>query len=245
MKILLSNDDGYNSKGILILEKSLKEFGEVIVAAPKNNMSASSSCLSVHSKVQVIKKTKTLYIIDGTPADCVHILTRGILKRMPDIVFSGINFGSNLGDDVIYSGTIAAAIEGRFCKFSPVAISIASSKPKYISDLNKKLNIILEFIFRKLYKIPTIYNINIPDLAFNKIKGIKFTSLGKRSMPQKALKTVKGDKIFFNIGNRGKRLSSDDESDFVAVNKGYISITPLNINMIDNVQFEKLRKING
>ena len=128
MKILLSNDDGYNSEGLSVLENSLKNFGSVIVSAPKNNVSACSSSLSVHSDVGIKKTDNNHYIIDGTPADCVHIATRGILKKMPDIVFCGINFGSNLGEDVIYSGTVGAAIEGRFCKYAPVAISVTSTR---------------------------------------------------------------------------------------------------------------------
>ena len=130
MKILLTNDDGYRSLGIKYLHNALSQYGDVVQAAPIKNMSACSSSLSVHAKVEVKNPSKDFYVIKGTPADCVHIVSKGVLKKLPDIVFSGINFGSNLGDDVIYSGTVAGAIEGRNLKYSPISISITSREPK-------------------------------------------------------------------------------------------------------------------
>ena len=117
MNILLSNDDGYNSTGLKSLGSSLDNYGSVFVVAPHRDISASSSCLSVHSPVKVLKISKNSYKVYGTPADCVHIATRGILKKYPDIVFSGLNFGSNMGDDIIYSGTVGAAVEGRHARY--------------------------------------------------------------------------------------------------------------------------------
>ena len=143
MKILLTNDDGYKALGIKILEKLLLKYGDVTVAGPSKNMSACSSSLSVHNKVSYKKIDSKHYIVKGTPADCVHIIGRGEMKIIPDIVFSGINFGSNMGDDVIYSGTVAGAIEGRFCKYSPIAISISSREPKYLNDIDDKINLLL------------------------------------------------------------------------------------------------------
>ena len=245
MKILLSNDDGYNSEGLSVLENSLKNFGSVIVSAPKNNVSACSSSLSVHSDVGIKKTDNNHYIIDGTPADCVHIATRGILKKMPDIVFSGINFGSNLGDDVIYSGTVGAAIEGRFCKYAPVAISVTSKTPKYIFDLDKKVNLILNLVFNQLYKVQCIFNVNIPDIPFKKIRGIKFTNLGERSKPNRAKKIQKNKNFFYSIGSVGRNISVSKQSDFHATQLGYISITPITINMCDTLILESLTNNYG
>ena len=132
MNILLSNDDGYKSSGLKVLKNALEQYGNVTTVAPHRDISASSSCLSVHSPVQIKKISKNFYKIYGTPADCVHIASRGIMKKNPDIVFSGVNIGSNMGDDVIYSGTVGAAIEGRHSKYGAIAISIASKNPKRV-----------------------------------------------------------------------------------------------------------------
>ena len=241
MKILLSNDDGFKSKGLLILENSLSKYGSVMVVVPKKNVSACSSSLSVHSDVKLKEIDSNHYIIDGTATDCVHIATRGILKKMPDIVFSGINFGSNLGDDVIYSGTVAAAIEGRFCKFAPIAISVTSKKPKNILDLNLKIDMILDIFFNDICRMKNIFNVNIPDIPFSKIKGIKFTTLGFRTMPQRAKKIKKNNDTYFSIGAVGKNMCKTKNSDFAAIQSGYISITPLSIDMCDFIALKKLK----
>ena len=183
MNILLSNDDGYKSSGLKALKDVLRNYGNVTTVAPHRDISASSSCLSVHAPVEIKKISANFYKVYGTPADCVHIASRGILKKIPDIVFSGVNIGSNMGDDVIYSGTVGAAIEGRHSKYGSVAISIASKNPKHTDDLHQTLEHIIEHIFHKLIKQKTIMNINIPDLPFSKIKGFKITKLGKRQLP--------------------------------------------------------------
>ena len=183
MNILLSNDDGYKSSGLKFLKNVLEEYGNVTTVAPHRDISASSSCLSVHSPVQIKKISTKFYKIYGTPADCVHIASRGIMKKIPDIVFSGVNIGSNMGDDVIYSGTVGAAIEGRHSKYGSIAISIASKKPKYIDDLDQKLKYIIEYVFSKLIAHKAVINIIIPDLPFSNIKGLMISNLGNREHP--------------------------------------------------------------
>jgi|TARA_B110000444_G_scaffold256700_1_gene293591 5'-nucleotidase len=233
MKILLTNDDGYKAPGIKILEKLLLKYGDVTVAGPFKNMSACSSSLSVHDKVSYKKIDSKHYIVKGTPADCIHIIGRGEMQIMPDIVFSGINFGSNMGDDVIYSGTVAGAIEGRFCKYSPIAISISSREPKYLNDIDDKVNFILTHIFQKKLKSKNIYNINIPDIPFSKIRGIKYTMLGNREISMKPNLFKSNNNLFAQIGAVGKPLKSTKKTDFNALKSNYISITPLTINMCD------------
>jgi len=233
MKILLTNDDGYKAPGIKILERLLLRHGEVTVAGPSKNMSACSSSLSVHNKVSYKKIDSKHYIVKGTPADCIHIIGRGEMKHIPDIVFSGINFGSNMGDDVIYSGTVAGAIEGRFCKYSPIAISIASREPEYLNDIDDKVNLILAHIFEQKLKSKNIYNINIPDIPFSKIKGIKYTMLGNREISLKPDLFRSGDNLFAQIGAVGKPIKSTKRTDFNALKSNYISITPLTINMCE------------
>ena len=234
MKILLSNDDGYNQPGIRILEEILKDYGDVTVAAPHKNMSACSSALSVHSIVDVKRIDTKHYKIKGTPADCIHIVSRGLMRNLPDIVISGINYGSNLGDDVIYSGTVAAAIEGRFCKYAPFAISITSKKPKYTDDLKEKINFVFNHLFKKKYKNKNIYNINIPDIPFSKIKGIKYTILGNRQISKKPIIIKNKNTISAEIGPVGNSVKSTKNTDFKAIQNKYISITPLTTNMCDS-----------
>ena len=236
MKILLTNDDGYKSPGIKYLRNCLSKYGDVVQAAPSKNMSACSSSLSVHSKVEVKNPSLNNYIIKGTPADCVHIVSKGILKRLPDVVFSGINFGSNLGDDVIYSGTVAGAIEGRHCKYSPVSISITAREPKYLSDINDKIDFILHHIFQKNYKSKNIYNINIPDIPFKKIKGIKYTLLGNRKTSLKPIIEKTNQRTMAEIGPVGKPNKSSQSTDFNAIQSKFISITPLTIDMSDTTK---------
>ena len=240
MNILLSNDDGYKSSGLKFLKNVLEEYGNVTTVAPHRDISASSSCLSVHSPVQIKKISTKFYKIYGTPADCVHIASRGIMKKIPDIVFSGVNIGSNMGDDVIYSGTVGAAIEGRHSKYGSIAISIASKKPKHIDDLDQKLRCIIEYVFSKLIAHKAVININIPDLPFSKIKGLKITKLGKRKHPLKATILKKDKKTYFNIGKVGKGISAVG-NDFYAIEKGFISITPLTIDMTNSEVYKKIK----
>lgn len=239
MNILLSNDDGYKSLGLLTLKERLNKFGKVFTIAPHKDISASSSSLSVHNPVKVQLLSKNFYKVYGTPADCVHIATRGLLTKYPDIVFSGINFGSNMGDDVVYSGTVGAAIEGRHAKYGSFAISIASRQPKNKKDIDNNISYVLDYIFQELIKYKAIFNINIPDIPFSKVKGFKITRLGARNISRRA-KKVNKNTMHFNIGEVGKgNLSSN--SDFDAVKKNYISVTPINIDMTDNQLFKKIK----
>ena len=240
MNILLSNDDGYKSLGLKVLNRALCKFGNVITVSPHKDISASSSCLSVHSPVKIKKVSDGFYKVYGTPADCIHIGARGICKRYPDIVFSGINFGSNMGDDVVYSGTVGAAIEGRHARLGSYAISVTSKNPKYVNDLDEKVNSVLEFVFSKLKNSKAIFNINIPDMPFSKIKGILFSHLGNRRISMKPDKVSSKKDTQFNIGKVGSGILSIG-TDFDCIKKGYISITPLSIDMTDQILCKKLR----
>ncbi len=240
MNILLSNDDGYKSLGLKTLKNSLEKFGKVLTVAPHRDISASSSCLSVHSPVKVNKISNNVFRVYGTPADCVHIATRGILKKYPDIVFSGLNLGSNMGDDVIYSGTIGAAIEGRHAKYGSYAISLVSKNPKYEDDMQEKVDYVINFIFSKLIKHPAIYNINIPDIPYSQIKGLKFSKQGSRNISKRANKVIRNKKNYYNIGEVGKG-NLMLKSDFLTIHKKYVSVTPIKIDMTDYETYHKLK----
>tara|TARA_B100001248_G_scaffold255649_1_gene235656 strand:+ start:101 stop:865 length:765 start_codon:yes stop_codon:yes gene_type:complete len=242
VNILLSNDDGCKSLGLKVLRNALGNFGNVLTVSPHKDISASSSCLSVHHPVKTVMISKKFYKVYGTPADCVHIGSRGILKKYPDIVFSGINFGSNMGDDVVYSGTVGAAIEGRHAKLGSYAISINSRDPKYLDDLPFKTQYILDFIFTKLQTPKTVFNINIPDIPFSKIKGIKVSLLGKRKISRKAKKILNKKNTFYEIGDVGMGINIKG-TDFHSTREGYVSITPIMIDMTDIVVYKKLQKL--
>jgi len=242
VNILLSNDDGCKSLGLKVLRNALGNFGNVLTVSPHKDISASSSCLSVHHPVKTVMISKKFYKVYGTPADCVHIGSRGILKKYPDIVFSGINFGSNMGDDVVYSGTVGAAIEGRHAKLGSYAISINSRDPKYLDDLPFKTQYILDFIFTKLQTPKTVFNINIPDIPFSKIKGIKVSLLGKRKISRKAKKILNKKNTFYEIGDVGMGINIKG-TDFHSTREGYVSITPIMIDMTDIAVYKKLQKL--
>tara|TARA_Y100000817_G_scaffold163726_1_gene127894 strand:+ start:61 stop:630 length:570 start_codon:yes stop_codon:yes gene_type:complete len=186
--------------------------------------------------------SKKFYKVYGTPADCVHIGSRGILKKYPDVVFSGINFGSNMGDDVVYSGTVGAAIEGRHAKLGSYAISINSRDPKYIDDLPLKTQYVLDFVFTKLQTLKTVFNINIPDIPFSKIKGIRVSLLGKRKISRKAKKILNKKNTFYEIGDVGMGINIKG-TDFHSTKEGYVSVTPIMIDMTDITVYKKLRKL--
>ena len=238
---LLSNDDGYKSLGIKNLRNYLLNYGNVILVAPRINKSACSSSLTVNKKIKITKISNGKYIVNGTSADCVNIATRGLLSQQPDYVMSGINFGSNMGDDVVYSGTIGAAIEGRFCKKISVAISITNKKPRYLDDIDKKLNLFLPELL-KIRCSTDILNVNIPDIPFSKIKGVKYTKLGKRLISKKANIIINENSLFAIIGDVGNPKAYSFGTDFYAVKSGYISITPISIDMTDYEKLSKYKK---
>lgn len=241
MRILLSNDDGFKALGIKSLREYLDNYAKITIVAPTKNVSACSSSLSVTKNIRVKKYDTTCYSVNGTAADSVHIATRGLLKSKIHQVVSGINFGSNMGDDVIYSGTVAAAIEGRFCQYSPIAISITNREPKYLNDLGEKLDLFLpKFLGVKLKNI--IFNVNIPDVALEKIRGVCVTRLGSRRVSKSAKKIYKDKAPFWRIGDVGTSFMPSEGSDFYAIRKRYISITPISIDMTAHKTIQLLKK---
>ena len=213
MRILLSNDDGYNALGMKLLAEYIKSFSEFTIVAPKNNMSACSSSLSVQKDVKIKKTRESVYSVYGTSADSVHLALRGLLKKKYHQVISGINFGCNMGDDVIYSGTVAAAIEGRSCLYTPIAISIANREPRYTDDINKKLDLFLPKFLKIKLEDRNILNVNIPDVPINMIKGVRITKLGSRKISKKA-KVSKDDQdiMYGAIGDVGSPKNSSVSS---------------------------------
>jgi len=241
MHILLSNDDGYQAPGLKALLESTKEHGEITVVAPDENKSGASGSLTL-SKVLTVKATgERCFAVDGTPVDCVHIGLNGLLDNEPDMVISGINSGSNLGDDVLYSGTVGAALEGRRLAYPGVAVSLVGSEPKHYWTAGQVASAIVSEL--KVNPLPsrTILNVNVPDRPLEDLHGYKITRLGYRARSHPVIRlNASDDYRQYRIGTIGSAADSGPGTDFSAVNEGYVSITPLRIDSTDHSQCEHL-----
>ena len=239
MKILVSNDDGYLAEGINVLTERLSKKHQVIIFAPSENKSASSSSLTIDKPLKPMKISESIYTINGTPSDSTHFALCGFFEEEFDLVIAGINFGPNLGDDVIYSGTVAAAIEGRFVGLPSIAISLASWEGKNFDSAAKVAEVIVDNVHFSELSSNTILNINVPDIPFSEIKGFKTTRLGKRHKSENIVQD-KNDASLYWIGENGKEAENGPGTDFYAVKKKYVSITPLQIDLTNNNEIEKV-----
>ena len=240
MRILVSNDDGYKAKGIEQHTKSLSEIAEVIVVAPSENKSAASSSLTIGKPLKPIKIEKNIYVIDATPTDCVHLALCGFIKESIDLVVTGINFGANLGDDTIYSGTLAGAIEGRFLGLPSIAMSLASWECNHFETAGEIAKKLVTQIDKSGLSHNTIINVNVPDIPLSEIKGIKSTRLGSRHKSESSIKDTK-DASFYWIGENGREADNEEDTDFHAVSNNFVSVTPL---MIDTTRHNEVRLVN-
>ena len=232
MIILLSNDDGYRAEGINILSKSLKKIARVIMFAPKENYSGASSSLSLRKDLEVTKISDDVFVVDGTPADTVHLGLSGILDVVPDIVVSGVNHGANLGEDVLYSGTVAAAIEGRVLELPSIAVS---SLGKNSSDYKVASRVTVDIVKRlNQSNLPsdTILNVNVPAKKFGELNGYKGTRLGnrQRSVPLNK-QTINENRSIYQIGLPGTAKDAGPGTDFYALSNHSVSVTPIHIDM--------------
>ena len=229
MRILVSNDDGYQADGIIQLAKSLSDIAEVIVVAPSENKSAASSSLTIGKPLKPIQIDTNIYAIDATPSDCVHLALCGFIKESIDLVVTGINSGANLGDDVIYSGTVAGAIEGRFLGLPSIAISLASWECNYFETAGNIAKMLVKQIDKALLLKNTIINVNVPDIPMNEILGIKSTRLGSRHKSAPSIQDLKDPSLYW-IGENGQEDDNGEGTDFHAVSNNYVSVTPLQID---------------
>ncbi|MDA7437937.1 5'/3'-nucleotidase SurE [Candidatus Pseudothioglobus singularis] len=230
MRILISNDDGYQADGIIQLAKSLGEIAEIIVVAPSENKSAASSSLTIGKPLKPIQIEKNVYAINATPSDCVHLALCGFIKEPIDLVVTGINFGANLGDDVIYSGTVAGAIEGRFLGLPSIAMSLASWECKHFDTAGEIAKLLVAQINKAPLANNTIINVNVPDIPKTEIKGIKSTRLGNRHKSEPSIKDLKNPSLYW-IGENGKEADNGEGTDFHAVSNNFVSVTPLQIDL--------------
>ncbi len=233
MDILISNDDGYLAPGIICLARELAKIArKVTTVAPDRNRSAASSSLTLDNPIRVSKISDDVYAVFGTPTDAVHLGLTGILDHEPDIVVAGINTCANLGDDVIYSGTVAAAIEGRFLGLPAVAVSLAGSECKHYETAAVVTRRIVEQLKTHPLPVNTILNINVPDLPLDQIKGMKTTRLGNRHKAEPSVQSTdpRGKEIYW-IGPPGAEQDAGEGTDFYAISQGYVSITPVDVDL--------------
>ncbi len=240
MHILLSNDDGYHAEGIQALAVELRKFAQVTIVAPDRNRSAASSSLTLIEPLRPRRLENGDYCINGTPADCVHLALNGFLSGRVDLVVSGINEGVNLGDDIIYSGTVAAALEGRYLDLPAIAVSLDGRQhfetaARVISDLIPKLH-------SGLLNHREILNINVPDIPYEQIKGYKVCYLGYRSSATEVIKQTdpRGESVYW-IGAVGLPEQDREGTDFYAIKQGYVTITPIKPDMTAYASMQSLQ----
>jgi 5'-nucleotidase len=241
MKILLSNDDGFLAPGLNMLHKVLSEIAEITVVAPDRNRSGASNSLTLTNPLRVTTTENGFISVNGTPTDCVHLAVTGLLNEMPDMVVSGINEGSNLSDDVLYSGTVAAATEGRFLGLPSIAISLAGPKCQNYATAAQIAKMLVERLISDPIPRDTVLNVNVPDLPLSEIKGIQVTRLGTRHIAEPTIKTLdpRGRRIYW-VGQPGPEQDAGPGTDFHAVSSGYVSITPLHLDLTHYKVFDQL-----
>lgn len=242
MKILVSNDDGYLAKGIIALADALSAIAEVTVVAPDRNHSGASNSLTLHSPLRVHMVEKGRYFVNGTPSDCVHLALSGFLDEDPDIVVSGINHGANLGDDVIYSGTVAAAMEGRFLGLPAIAVSLVGRHASHFDTAARVASELVMKLKNKPLPGDIMLNVNVPDIAYGDLNGIESTRLGfrHRSEPLVKQKDPHGRSIYW-IGPAGEGQDAGAGTDFEAIGRGAVAVTPIKVDLTRHEVLPDLR----
>ena len=241
MHFLISNDDGYQAIGIETLAREMSGFGEVTVVAPDRNRSGASNSLTLQAPLYVQQAANGYFYVNGTPTDCVHLAITGLLDNLPDMVVSGINHGANLGDDVIYSGTVAAAMEGRFLGKPAVALSLAGENPVHYDAAAKVVHVIIKKLLSDPVDDDMLLNINIPNVPFAEMAGIEVTRLGHRRKSEPAVKMQDPkERTVYWVGPVGEGADAGPGTDFYAISANKISITPLQVDLTHHAVLEKI-----
>lgn len=244
MHFLISNDDGITARGIQVLSARLQELGRVTIVAPDQDRSGASNSLTLDSPVRIHEIEESRFRVTGTPTDCVHIALTGLLQKDPDMVISGINAGANLGDDVIYSGTVAAAMEGRFLGLPAIAVSLVyQDKPRYYESAAETVALIVDRLRQDPLPADTILNINVPDLPWKEIGGIEVTRLGYRHRAEPTIREVdpRGRPMYW-IGPAGAEQDAGPGTDFHAIRRGHVSVTPIHVDL---TRYQALDQVAG
>jgi 5'-nucleotidase len=243
MRILLSNDDGYFAPGLQALAESLAAFAEITVVAPERDRSGSSNSLTLDRPLVVRRAPSGFFYVNGTPTDCVHLAVTGLLDQLPDIIVSGINEGANMGDDTIYSGTVAAATEGFLLGIPSMAVSLVGrTVANFASAARVATQIVLRFGEHPLAQ-PALLNINVPDVPYEQLRGTEVTRLGKRHKAEPVVKETnpRGETVYW-VGAAGAEQDAGQGTDFYAVAHNTVSVTPLQMDLTHFAQVQNIRQ---
>ncbi|HET7274820.1 MAG TPA: 5'/3'-nucleotidase SurE [Longimicrobiaceae bacterium] len=233
MLILCCNDDGYRSLGLRVLADAAREIGDVQIVAPDREQSASSHSLTMHFPLRAHKVDATTHYVDGTPTDCVALAVGELLPHRPDVVLSGVNHGPNMGEDVLYSGTVAAAMEATILGIPAMAFSYVGRDPEGIRAYGPRLqSLVSQLVDRESFPPETLLNVNLPAIDPDAVRGVRVTRLARRVYTDSLTRaTDPNGKEYFWIGGGGVEWSADEGTDFRAVEEGYISVTPLHLDL--------------
>ncbi|MDE1982171.1 MAG: 5'/3'-nucleotidase SurE [Betaproteobacteria bacterium] len=242
MHILLSNDDGYFSTGLAALAEAMAPLGKVTVVAPDAEKSGASNSLTLDRPLMVRRAPNGFYHVNGTPTDCVHMAVTGLLDITPGVIVSGINHGANMGDDTIYSGTVAAATEGYLLGIPSIAVSLVSDGQGHFETAARVAADLVRQVQRKPLPQATLLNVNVPDIPFDQVRGLKITRLGRRHKAEPVIKSVnpRGDPVYW-VGAAGPAADAGEGTDFDAVANGWVSVTPLQVDLTHFQQLEPLQ----
>lgn len=243
MHILICNDDGYFSPGLACLAEHLAKIADVVVVAPERDRSGSSNSLTLDRPLKLRRAANGFYYVNGTPTDCVHMAVTGMLDQQPDMVVSGINDGANMGDDTIYSGTVAAATEGFLLGIPSIAISLAGKEFVNYETAAKIAVELVQRFARQKHSHPWLFNVNVPDVPHDQLRGIAVTRLGKRHKAEPVVKASNphGETVYW-VGAAGKAQDAGEGTDFHAIAQQRVSLTPL---QIDLTQYSELDAVRG
>jgi 5'-nucleotidase len=242
MRILVCNDDGYLAPGLLALAAALSELAEIVVVAPERNQSGASNSLTLIRPLSVRKAENGFLFVNGTPTDCVHLAVTGLLDFLPDMIVSGINQGANMGDDTIYSGTVAAAMEGFLLGIPSLAISLTSFEAEHYETAARVARDLVERFIRQPIRQPVLLNVNVPDIPYADLAGMEVTRLGKRHKAESVVKMLspRNETVYW-VGAAGAAQDGGSGTDFNAVERNMVSLTPL---QVDLTHYSQIKTIN-
>jgi len=242
VRILLRNDDGYFAPGIAILAEALAHLGEITVVAPERDRSGASNSLTLDRPLSVRESGNGFLFVNGTPTDCVHLAVTGLLEDLPDMIVSGINLGANMGDDTIYSGTVAAATEGYLLGIPSLAVSLTSKAGRHYATAARVTSELVERFQRRPPPEPVLLNVNVPDIAYEALKGFEATRLGKRHKAEPVIKTVNPrNQTVYWVGAAGSAQDAGPGTDFYAVAADRVSVTPLQMDLSHQLQIPVIK----
>ena len=242
MYILLSNDDGYFAPGLNILAEHISKIADIVVVAPERNRSGASNSLTLDRPLSVRVAHNGFYYVNGTPTDCVHLAVTGLLDKLPDMIISGINDGANMGDDTIYSGTVAAAMEGFLLGIPSFAVSMSQHNATHFETAAKVIIEMIAHYQKNPLPPPMLLNINVPDIPYEQIQSKVVTRLGKRHKAEPVIqsKSPRGEKLYW-VGPAGSAQDAGEGTDFYAVANNKVSITALQADLTNHHQLDTLK----